>query len=101
MKAVLVIDVPECCWECHLCDLRWAGVDQYLDRCYAQCMPCGRESVKEYCLNTLLDANRINMNRAKKPDWCPLKPMPQMKFYAGVHSDFARGWMACLREIEK
>lgn len=57
MKAILVIDMPKDCWDCHLVD-EWGN-------CNAIKMTSERYgvSVKQY------DKERAS--------WCPLKPMPK------------------------
>ena len=57
MKAVLVIDMPKDCWDCHLVD-EWGN-------CNAIKMTSERYgvSVKQY------DKERAS--------WCPLRPLPQ------------------------
>ena len=55
MKAILVIDMPEVCGVCPLCQ-----PDNERNMCY-----CGK---------TMAD-----IKLAEKPDWCPIKPMPTKK----------------------
>lgn len=80
-KAVIVIDMPEDCEDCS---------QEYDGRCYHE-HPCGRE-IKEGC---------------KKPDWCPLRPLPE-RFYGdygrypqpdGIPPSYKVGWNACLDAI--
>ena len=52
MKAILVIEMPEVCGVCPLCQ-----PDNERNMCY-----CGK---------TMAD-----IKLAEKPDWCPLRPMP-------------------------
>ena len=79
-KSVLVIDTPEKCISC----IYVVGILHY------------------FC--------RINFRNIKdistKPDWCPLKPLPERKEYivpidnAELLKDFmAVGWNSCLRKI--
>lgn len=79
-KSVLVIDTPEKCDSCM------------------------------YMGGTFHDFCRINCRNIKdistKPDWCPLKPLPERKEYivpidnAELLKDFmAVGWNSCLRKI--
>ena len=83
MKAIIVIDMPEVCTDCPM--HKFHDIDNWDD-------PSG------YCI---LGTETIDNVFQTKPSWCPLKPLPQMKFYAGVNSDFVKGWSACLKEIEK
>lgn len=86
-KAVLVIDMPSCCNECSL-----MFKDEYSYFCPVKC-----DENK-----TDLYDNYIMFHR--KPDWCPLKPMPK-KLYIGIDgimdctNDFPYGWNACINEI--
>lgn len=77
-KSVLVIDTPGNCYSC-----------------------CLHEPVRNwsYCAVKL---KRIE-DSSVKPDWCPLKPLPEKdnfddlydEYYTGYHD----GWNDCLREI--
>ena len=79
MKSILVIDTPKTCKECP-CQLMLV------------CVPAD-EDIDEY----------INPSETK-PDWCPLRPLPQKKnecYYFGelVKNEFAVGFNACLEKI--
>ena len=81
MKAVLVIDMPKDCWDCHLVD-EW-------ENCNAIKMTSERYgvSVKQY------DKERAS--------WCPLRPLPH-KLQADWYTDgYKEGFNDCLEEIEK
>ena len=69
-KAMLVMDMPECCDECFC-----------RNDITSWCRPC----------------NRVIPRRYEKPDWCPLKAVP--KKYETVSMDFERGYNACVDEI--
>jgi len=75
MKAVLVIDMPNRCWECPI---------HYLNICEANQYKVGWEN-----------------GRNGKPDWCPLKPLPQKlpPNELGNMSLYKSGWNACLDAI--
>lgn len=78
-KAILVIDMPKDCWDCHLVD-EW-------ENCNAIKMTSERYgvSVKQY------DKERAS--------WCPLRPLPhklQADWYTGGYKE---GFNACLDEI--
>lgn len=85
MKAILVIDMPQCCEECDLC----YHTDKY------GCMVC--EDI----------TGEIVHDWYRKPLWCPLKPMPQKSDGTFEVTDtprantFKEGWNACLEEIER
>ena len=80
-KAILVIDVPEKCGDC-VCAYFTEGC--YFDRC---------------------DMTGKEINFGTKPDWCPLRPLPERKVVtaddttASVAIKF--GWNNCLDEILK
>lgn len=83
-KEILVIDTPECCIDCpcHFAeDIVWCGVkDQELET----------DDIETY-----------------KPDWCPLKPMPQQKerevveenYNGGYSHGIVHGYNACIDEL--
>lgn len=90
MKAVLVIDMPKDCWDCHL--------------------------VSEFhsCRGTVLQndfsfRNINNFDKGERPSWCPLKPLPPKldandwhRMFSGLFSEReakGQGWNACLEEI--
>lgn len=88
-KAVLVMDdMPECCAECAC---------SYFER--------GSKELNLICGATGEDANNVG-----KPDWCPLRELPEKKvadkrlaispLTEGYLKDFEKGWNACLDAIE-
>ena len=85
-KAVLVIDMPNRCSECPLCS---KDENCWGDVVSAEC----QMQYKGYLANDLI-----------KPNWCPLKILPQ-KTYAEFPDSykygFADGWNKCLEEIRK
>lgn len=75
-KSILVIDTPETCRECPARDVvfsQWCAGNEY----------------------------RHLDNYPTKPDWCPLKPVPEYElvWYDDEKSDWERGYNACLDEI--
>lgn len=93
MKAILVIDMPKSCAEC---TLRTSLEANYL-----------------YCIATLprLKIDPMTANHIKEHK-CPLKPMPEIKTDEAIKlanminskatfQEFADGWNACLKEIQK
>ena len=78
MKSVVVIDTPETCKECLFNGFNW-NVCILTD-----------EDIDEY----------VNPNETK-PDWCPLKPLPQKmpRNELGNMSLYKSGWNACIDEI--
>lgn len=78
-KAVLVMDMPDSCYKCPFCN------DD------AECDVIGRP-----------------FNQKKdKPDWCPMRPMPEKKQLSGDMHNVQRmaeeisaaSWNACIDEI--
>ena len=86
-KAVLVMDdMPECCADCHC---------GYFER-----------DTKE--LNLVCGATGEDANNVGKPDWCPLRELPEkMKVCGrypqpdGITPSYKIGWNACLDKILK
>lgn len=96
MKAVLVIDMPTKCINCPFND-----VDDDMERwiCYASTDSTAHVRCREE-----------DIDIHSKPEWCPLKPLPQKeekpKVSGGLNWDnaftcgFIIGWNACIEEIE-
>lgn len=83
-KAILVIDMPESCAEC---DLMWE--DEYSVFC-----PCRHPN------NTADIYDHVQSQT--KPDWCPLKPVPEKEDVWDDEEIFGwydRGWNACVDKI--
>lgn len=82
-KAILVIDMPESCAGCRI-----RVDDEYSNWCpYANPEPNG---VWRY------------VEKATKPDWCPLKPMPEIdEAYHLLEYDagYKVGWNDCVNSI--
>ena len=84
MKAVLVIDMPDDCLLCPLCDyaVDWKGETTFYCR-------ANEKDIDDTC---------------EVAQWCPLRPLPQ-KTYAEFPDPykygFADGWNRCLEEIHK
>lgn len=92
-KSVFVIDTPETCIDCIFCQ-------EYKtkSREYAYCYVTNGDSENDM---KLIDC--IYGYRQSKPDWCPLKPLPEEdheNHYPDEWEDgYADGWNACLKEI--
>lgn len=77
MKAILILDMPECCICCP---------------CYNSDGLCWAEE-------------RIVKDDFKKPSWCPLKPLPKREpehFTSNgeeVHDVYFQGWNDCIDVI--
>lgn len=81
-KAVLVMDdMPECCADCYC---------GYFER-----------DTKE--LNLVCGATGEDANNVGKPDWCPLRELPEKANHPDYcdNGRFDKGWNACLDEILK
>lgn len=79
-KSVLVMDTPGSCMGCNffVCD-----GDTNMDSCMA------RET-----------ARSVDLKKYDKPDWCPLKPMPEKPYYPPFHEEsYVSGWNACIDAI--
>ncbi len=85
MKAILVMDMPKKCADCPCLHFNK----------YHQMYEC-RANINSYWEN-------VDFEYAKgtKPDWCPLKPMPDKKVHAEEFlSVFIKtGYNACIDEI--
>jgi hypothetical protein len=83
-KAVLIMDMPESCPDCRFFESDWR-------ECYA--------ISKRY--------NRDIMTEEAKPDWCPLRELPEKMpdlehGYENVEKSITRtGWNACLDALEQ
>ena len=80
-KAVLVMDMPECCADC--------------------CCGYFERYTKE--LNLVCGATGEDANNVVKPDWCPLRELPEKANHPAYcdNGRFDKGWNACLDKILK
>lgn len=87
-KALFVMDMPESCMDCQFCYEYHEGIEA--------CCTVTREPSND-------DMYRIIKEDycQGKPDWCPLKPMPEKKnFWSEEHGGkFSEGWNACIDAI--
>ena len=94
-KSVLVIDTPENCLDCQFCYELGEGVEAY---CSIMNDDEDKSLMKEidceygYCQG--------------KPDWCPLKPLPERKNFVnstnGIEANanvYSAGWNGCIDAI--
>lgn len=81
-KSVLVIDTPENCDKCKIraINLAWCNISRKSTSHH----PSGKP-----------------MDERNRPDWCPIKPLPEKKdFWEEEHGGkFSEGWNACIDEI--
>lgn len=98
-KSVLVIDTPKSCYNCPF------GTEYYDIYIYK-----GNCELAEHLgkIMTLLTEEYYGFESKSRPDWCPLKLLPEKKSTTAPVSNyevqknlFADGWNACLREITK
>lgn len=97
-KSIVVVDTPETCVDCIFCQEYGIGSKKY-----AYCYVTNGDSENDM---KLIDC--IYGYCQSKPDWCPLKLLPEKKSTTAPVSNyevqknlFADGWNACLREITK
>ena len=79
-KAVLIMDMPECCADCAC---------SYFERDSKELnLICGATGGE--------DANNVG-----KPDWCPLRELPEKANHPDYcdNGRFDKGWNACLDAI--
>lgn len=96
-KSVLVVDTPRNCYDCPF------GAEYCGNLGYEGCCELAG------CLNSdmrLITEELYDYECESRPDWCPLKSLPERKEYIvpidNVESQkdiIAVGWNACLREI--
>lgn len=96
-KSVLVIDTPENCYDCPF-GTAYCGEIEYEGLC--ELADCLDHDV------ILMTEEHYDCESKSRPDWCPLKPMPEKKEYIvpidNVESQkdiIAVGWNACVNEI--
>ena len=94
-KSVLVIDTPENCIDCRFC----YELDEGVEACCSI-----SDDDKDTSLMKKIDCEYGYCQG--KPDWCPLKPLPEKKEYivpidnAESQKDIiAVGWNACINAI--
>lgn len=79
-KSALVIKTPESCRSCYL---------------------CGFTLNLQYCRGKKKDIK----DTSTKPDWCPLRPLPEEnkapKVASGYELGYEDGWNKCLDEIQR
>lgn len=93
-KSVLVIDTPESCLDCQFC----YELDEGVEACCSI-----SDDDKDTSLMKKIDCEYGYCQ--SKPDWCPLRPLPEHKeiketFCWGYRlPSYRRGWNYCLDEI--
>ena len=96
-KAILVIDIPKRCTGCPL---------HFLDT-------PDNNTIKLWCGYNCKSVELNNNKIGNRPDWCPLKHVPEKKvvkqyqgngvygFKTAEEAHFAMGWNDCIDEILK
>lgn len=96
MKAILVIDMPECCYDCDFCRFSGGYVHGYYGR---DCLITGED----------IQNNNFDIITSRHKT-CPLKPMPEKKNEKDVEkiysindrswtNGFSDGYNYCIDEI--
>lgn len=87
-KVILVLNDPMFCCNCPLTRMR-------MNRGGYVCA-IARQTDKDCYWE------KVDMDSETKPDWCPLKPMPDKQRFNGVvdyDNDYLYGWNACINKI--
>lgn len=94
-KSVLVIDTPKSCYNCPF------GTEYYdIYICKGNC------ELAEHLgkIMTLLTEEYYGFESKSRPEWCPLKPLPE-KMTGVVQTDhwnsIKAGWNGCIDEITR
>lgn len=85
-KSVLVIDTPENCLDCQFCYELDEGVEAYCSI---------SDDDKDTSLMKKIDCEYGYCQG--KPDWCPLKELPNKKNWGEIFNGNVKGWNDCLR----
>lgn len=91
-KSVIVIDTPENCLDCQFCYELDEGVEAYCSI---------SDDDEDASLMKKIDCEHGYCQG--KPDWCPLKPLPEKDDfddpYDEYYTGYRDGWNRCLEEI--
>lgn len=96
-KSALVMNTPENCYDCPF-GTAYYGELEYAGYCeLADCLDCDE---------ILMTEEHYDCESKSRPDWCPLKPLPEKKEYIvpidNIESQkniIAVGWNACIDAI--
>lgn len=93
-KSVLVIDAPENCYDCPF-GTEYCGNLEYEGCCeLAECLDSDMRLITE---------EHYDYESESRPDWCPLKLLPEKDtknhFPDEFEDGYAIGWNACIDEI--
>lgn len=93
-KSVLVIDTPENCYDCPF------GTEYCGNLEYEGC--CELSDCLDYDV-ILMTEEHYDCESKSRPDWCPLKPLPEKRDTKMTGADwncgYNDGWNACVDEI--
>lgn len=93
-KSVLVIDTPKNCYDCPF------GTEYCGDHEYEGC--CELADCLDYDA-ILMTEEHYDYESESRPDWCPLKPLPEKnkapKVADGYELGYEDGWNKCLEKI--
>lgn len=93
-KGIIVFDIPETCVDCQFC----FEIDEGIEACCTLTADEKDENhfkmIDDYCQD--------------KPDWCPIKPLPEKMEVCGKYPQadgivpsYKIGWNKCIDEILK
>lgn len=94
-KSVLVIDTPKSCYNCPF------GTEYYDIYIYK-----GNCELAEHLgkIMTLLTEEYYGFESKSRPEWCPLKPLPEEKeeeyWRSKLSLAWIRGWNTCISKIK-
>lgn len=96
-KSVLVMETPENCYVCPF-GTAYCSALEYEGLCeLADCLSCDE---------ILMTEEYYDCESKSRPDWCPLKPLPEKKLYTAPERNyelqkdlFAVGWNTCISKI--
>ena len=100
-KSVLVMETPENCYDCPF-GTEYCGNYNYSGNCeLAECL--GN-------IMTLITEEHYDCESKSRPDWCPLKPLPDKMKLTGVYGieyfqsngkmpSYKIGWNDCINDI--
>lgn len=94
-RSVLVIDTPENCYDCPF-GTAFCSALEYEGLCeLADCLGCDE---------ILITEEHYDCESKSRPDWCPLKPLPEKDtkkhFPDEFECGYAAGWNSCIDEIK-
>lgn len=88
-KAMLILDMPDTCLDCMFCFELDEGIK-------ARCSVVSGDEYKGFFRDIECDGGYCQ----NKPDWCPLKELPErQKYNKEYFNGNVKGWNDCLRTI--